>query len=176
LELIRRFGVTVHAFDPTPRSIQWLRTQELPPSFVFHDYGIAEHDGVASFSPPLNKKFVSYSMIRRERPEGRAEGKVYRLSTIMRKLKHMRVDLLKMDIEGAEYGVLRDLVCDGVCVDQILVEFHHRWPELGVQQTKDAVRDLNRRGYKVFHITPSGDEFSFKKTHLEDTSAEPVKA
>ena len=28
LELINRFGVVVHAFDPTPRSINWVRAQD----------------------------------------------------------------------------------------------------------------------------------------------------
>ena len=47
IELIRRFGVSVHSFDPTPKSIAWLRTQTLPPQFVFHDYGLAHFDGTA---------------------------------------------------------------------------------------------------------------------------------
>src|SRR5205085_2787480 len=52
LELIRRFGVTVHAFDPTPRSVQWLARQQLPQDFIFHDYGVAAIDGTCSFHPP----------------------------------------------------------------------------------------------------------------------------
>jgi hypothetical protein len=35
LELIKRFAVTVHAFDPTPRSIAWLANQALPARFRF---------------------------------------------------------------------------------------------------------------------------------------------
>jgi FkbM family methyltransferase len=163
LALIQRLGAHIHAFDPTPRSIRWLRTQTLPRSFVFHDYGVADYDGLASFSPPQNPCHVSYSMIAHQRAEALAEGRVYRLGTIMQMLGHTKIDLLKMDIEGAEYDVLRDLVSGSICVDQILVEFHHRWPDLGVQKTKDAVRDLNRMGYKTFHISPSGEEFSFRK-------------
>src|SRR6185369_4693663 len=36
LELIGRFGLRVHAFDPTPRSIEWIRKQVLPSEFEFH--------------------------------------------------------------------------------------------------------------------------------------------
>src|SRR5678815_2597151 len=49
LELIHRFGVTVHAFDPTPRSIAWVEKQRLPKEFVLHKYGLAAVDGNATF-------------------------------------------------------------------------------------------------------------------------------
>jgi hypothetical protein len=49
LGLIARFGVTVHAFDPTPKSIEWLRSQALPAKLVVHDYGIAPRDGRLTF-------------------------------------------------------------------------------------------------------------------------------
>src|SRR2546422_4337553 len=45
LELIARTGVVVHAFDPTPRSVEWIRNQHLPIEFVFHEVGVADYDG-----------------------------------------------------------------------------------------------------------------------------------
>ena len=38
------------------------------------------------------------------------KGAVYRLPSIMRMLGHSQLDMLKMDIEGAEYGVIADLL------------------------------------------------------------------
>jgi len=52
VELIKRFGVHVHAFDPTPRSLAWLRTQKLPEGFQPHEYGLADRDGTLTFFPP----------------------------------------------------------------------------------------------------------------------------
>src|SRR4051812_16621969 len=46
--LIALCGVTVHAFDPTPRSVEWVKAQSLPERFVFHDWGIAGFDGSAT--------------------------------------------------------------------------------------------------------------------------------
>src|SRR5262245_971419 len=40
-EMIRSFGCTVQAFDPTPASVAWVARQSLPREFVFHDCGIA---------------------------------------------------------------------------------------------------------------------------------------
>lgn len=164
LELIRRFGVWVHAFDPTPRSIEWLKSQELPEQFVFHDFGVAEYDGIATFNPPENSAHVSYSVVPRDTTSGSiVKAPVRRLTTIMRALGHQSIDLLKMDIEGAEYDVISDLLSSRVQVDQLLVEFHHKWPEIGLLKTRNTVDQLNSAGFRIFDISPSGEEFSFKK-------------
>ena len=47
LALIQRWDLHVHAFDPTPRSIAWVRRQKLPEPFHFHELGLADYDGVA---------------------------------------------------------------------------------------------------------------------------------
>src|SRR5450432_2602490 len=54
LGLIQHFGMQIHAFDPTPRSVRWVQSQTLPENFIFHPYGVADHDGTSSFIPPQN--------------------------------------------------------------------------------------------------------------------------
>jgi len=161
LELIRRFGVRVHAFDPTPRSTAWLAKQSLPGNFLFHPYGVADFDGHAKFLPPVNPAHVSHTLVERQTPWPAIEVPVRRLSSIMQELGHDHVDLLKMDIEGAEYAVFEDLLRCGIPVQQLLVEFHHRWPEIGVEKTRQAIRDLNSAGYRIFDVSPSGEEYGF---------------
>jgi FkbM family methyltransferase len=164
LELIRRFGVCVHAFDPTPRSIEWLKLQKLPEQFVFHDYGLADYDGIATFNPPENSAHVSYSVFPSSNGSGLpVKAPVRRLTTIMQTLDHRSIDLLKMDIEGAEYSVISDLLSSHVQVDQLLVEFHHGRPEIGLPKTRQIVEKLNSAGFRIFDVSPSGEEFSFKK-------------
>ena len=161
LELIRRFGVSVHAFDPTPRSIEWLAKQSLPGNFVFHPFGIADFDGHARFLPPLNPDHVSHTLVERQTPWPAIEVPVCRLSSVMPGLGHERIDLLKMDIEGSEYAVLKDLLASRITVRQLLVEFHHRWPEIGIKKTRQAIRDLNSSGYRIFDVSPDGEEYGF---------------
>jgi FkbM family methyltransferase len=162
-ELIQRFGVTIHAFDPTPRSIGWVQAQTLPDRFVFHPYGVAAQDGLRRFTPPRNRQHVSHTVLQRDSPWDAIEVPVQRLSTILRILDHTRIDLLKMDIEGAEYEVITDLVDSGIVVEQLLVEFHHRWAEVGVSKTKHAIRQLSDAGYRIFSVSSSGEEFGFLK-------------
>lgn len=164
LELIRRFGATVHGFDPTPRSISWVRAQRLPEQFVIHEFGIYAHDGNAVFRPPENTQHVSYSVLPRGgATAGVVEAPVRRLATIMKMLGHARVDLLKMDIEGGEYEVVEDLIGTKIAVGQLLVEFHHRWPEAGLPRTREAVQKLNQAGFRVFNVSATGEEYSFIK-------------
>lgn len=162
IQLIHSYQLTVHAFDPTPRSIDWIGKQQLPEQFVFHDFGIAAFDGIAHFSAPSVSSHVSHQMIVEESTvPSPITGEVQRLDTIMSHLGHQKIDILKMDVEGAEYSVLDDILASSVCVEQILVEFHHRFPTISVSQTKTIVDKLNLAGFRIFDISLSGEEFSF---------------
>jgi FkbM family methyltransferase len=163
LSLIKHYGLTVHAFDPTPRSIAWVRSQSLPAQFVFHEIGVGHEDGTLTLFPPARSSHISFSVVNRTSTVSRygLEFPVRRLSTIMRELGHERVDVLKMDIEGAEYSVLRTLDEDGIYPTQILVEFHHRFFPDGIARTRAAIQCLNKRDYRLVALSPSGEEYTF---------------
>ncbi len=162
LSLMNRFGLCVHAFDPTPKAIKWVRSQNLSERFVLHEYGLAAVDGEVNFNPPENPNHVSHTIL--DRPATRDLAiriPVKRLQTIMQELGHAHIDLLKMDIEGAEYAVLDDLLECGIRPRQILVEFHHRFPDTGVSKTKASVAKLGSMGYILFSVSDNGEEFGF---------------
>jgi FkbM family methyltransferase len=161
LEMIRRFHATVHTFDPTPRSVAWIANQQLPRSFHFHPYGIADRDGACRFLPPANPAHVSHTTVMRKSASPPLELPVKRMRSFLAELQHSRIDLLKMDIEGAEYSVIDDLVGSGIVIRQLLVEFHHRWKEVGLSKTRKAVRKLNAAGYRIFAVSPNGEEYGF---------------
>jgi FkbM family methyltransferase len=160
--LIDRYGTTIHAFDPSPRSIAWAHTHALPKTLTFHEVGLAAFDGEITLFPPENPQHVSYSMFTRAPAEGPGVSvPVKTLGTVMRELGHSRVDVLKLDIEGAEYQVLDDLCRSHIRPQQILVEFHHRFPDIGIEKTKEAVRALRAAGYGVIAVSDSGLEYTF---------------
>ena len=164
LKLIEEFGLSVHAFDPTPRSVKWIAAQCLTSNLHFHAVGVADFDGNSKFSPPVNQQHVSHTMLERKTPGPAVEVPVRRLTTIMKSLGHDRIDLLKMDIEGAEYAVLADLLASRIRIDQLLVEFHHRWPEIGTDKTRTAIKDLNAAGFQIFSVSATGEEYGFLRT------------
>jgi hypothetical protein len=79
----------------------------------------------------------------------------------MAELGHGRLDVLKMDVEGAEYDALADFLAAGVRPGQVLVEFHHNLPGVPFARTLEAIRSLEEAGYRLFHISRRGLEFSF---------------
>jgi FkbM family methyltransferase len=160
--LIKKFGLTIHAFDPTPKSIEWVKRQGLPRKFVMHSYGIASFDGDISFNPPENPDHVSHTIL--DRPSTRAKSiivPVKRISTIMQELGHDHIHIIKMDIEGAEYDVIEDIYNSGIRPEQLLVEFHHRFPGVGIQKTKEAINRIRSMGYRLFCVSDTKKEYCF---------------
>lgn len=164
LAIMQRFSVTVHAFDPTPRSIAWVEKQSLPDRFVMHPWGLAAYDGVARFSPPEDPAHISHTVLERSRASGPAiEVPVHRLSTIAERLGHERIDVLKMDVEGAEYEALDDILRSSLPVGQILVEFHHQLEGVPLARTESCIDKLNQAGYRAFWASGTGREYAFVK-------------
>ena len=97
----------------------------------------------------------------------RIEAPVYSLKTIMQKLGHQRLDLLKLDIEGGEYEVLDNLIANKTAVNQLLIEFHHNYPALSFSMTKNALDSLREEGYKIFHISERSYEVSLLKNNAQ---------
>jgi FkbM family methyltransferase len=164
LALIEHYGVRVHAFDPTPASIAWLEAQRLPDRYTWQQVGLAAYDGQATFSPPDNPEHISHTMLPRAETGDRAiHVDVRRVTTLMRELGHERLDVLKMDIEGAEYDVVADILAAGIDIGQLLIEFHHRFSEVGIEPTRKAVTVLNEAGYHIFFASDSGEEYGFMR-------------
>jgi FkbM family methyltransferase len=175
LELIARVGLTVHAFDPTPRSLDWAATQPIPPNFKVYPFGVADFDGTAVFCPPQAPEHMSYAQtFSSKRPPGSVELTVKRLSTILSELGHRHIDLMKMDIEGSEYSVIRDMAAMPTLPYQLLVEFHHRCVRNGMRHTRESVRLLAHIGYRLFAISAKGEEFAFILQAKAQLGREPV--
>ena len=66
-----------------------------------------------------------------------------------------------MDIEGAEYDVLDQMLMSPLRPEQLLVEFHHRFSEIGPDRTRQLVDRLKTAGYQIFAVSETGREVSF---------------
>lgn len=162
LAAIARYGCVVYGFDPTPKSRAWIETQSLPPQMHYYPYGIGSCDAEVKFFPPANEDDVSFSF---QPGENQVREpvicKVYRLSTVMRMLGHSAIDVLKLDIEGFEYGVIEDFLTEKILPSQVLIEFHHGRYNIGDDKTRAAVERMRRSGYCLFYISRTGREYAF---------------
>ena len=162
LELIKNHAVELHAFDPTPRSIQWVRSQELPKEFHFHPMGLSNVDGEIEFYVPHRERYVNYSTHNaKKKGKNKVHCPVKRLKTIMQELGHSSIRVLKMDIEGTEMDALPDLLNDGLDIGQILAEFHYMYSSISFESFVQMVALMRSHGYRIFHISDRGYEFSF---------------
>ncbi len=166
LELIQRFGVTVYAFDPTPYAKNWIAAQELPDEFVFLPWAASGEDGVLRLYQRVGmggkKEIVMWTAeIEAGDSSDFVDSPAYTVHSMMEKLRHERVDLLKIDVEGAEYDILDGLQELTHPPKQLLVEFHHRFPGIGKRRTVAAIKGLQQLGYKIFDVSDTGREVGF---------------
>lgn len=169
-ELARRFDLQIHAFDPTPSTVEWISQQVLPAGFHFHDWAVAGRDGELAFHPRAGKgdqsSPVMYTLDQTGAVPGRAVTVQARaLSGIPARLGHPAPCLVKLDVEGAEYEVLEDLLASDLRPRQILVEFHHRYLPDGPRRTLEAIGNLRDAGYDVIAVSETGREISFSLGH-----------
>lgn len=158
LAMIEKYDAEVFAFDPTPKSLSWIEEKDTPDELNVLPIGISGHDGEIEMSPPKNSNHVSFS-----RYKGVAESekfKVMSIESIMDKYNHGHIDILKLDIEGEEYNVVKDMLDSGLEISQILIEFHHRFEGFDPDMTKNAISMMDERGYKVFYVSDTGKEIS----------------
>jgi len=121
--VIERFGVTIHAFDPTPRSAVYVEKHLAGESrFTLHRVGLWDQDTTLRFYVPRNLKNVSHSVVNLQRTDEYFEAQVRSLPSVMKELGHDRIDLLKIDIEGAEHYVIRSILAVGIKPNVICLE------------------------------------------------------
>jgi len=167
LALIAEFGCEVHGFDPTPRAIQHVeRVAKDQPRYVFHAVGLWSERKLMRFFAPVDPRHVSHSLLNVQKTESFFEAQVERLAEIQRELGHTRVGLLKLDIEGAEYEVLRTLEEDSIFPQILCVEFDEFFHPLDAAfktRIRDRVQRILSRGYELVH-TSGNANYTFART------------
>lgn len=160
-------GCHVFGFDPTPKSIKWIKTQRIHEKFHFYEFGISNKSGFVDFFLPNNPNHISGSTITQKNVDvmKKISVEMKTINDIMYELGHNHIDVLKMDIEGSEYAVIDNILDSKISITQILIEFHDRFFEKGNLKSKEAIEKLKLNGYEIFAISDSFEEISFiKKT------------
>jgi FkbM family methyltransferase len=163
LGLIERYNCNVYAFDPTPKSIQWVNNNKPASNFYFCEYGISTKSGYQTFHLPKNKEHVSGSIIGLSsvNPVDTIKVPMKTFKDIVEFFHHKIIDIVKLDIEGAEYEVIPDILNSGVEIKQFVIEFHHRMLAHGAKLTRNTLTLLKENGFELFAYSESMEELSF---------------
>jgi FkbM family methyltransferase len=159
LFLMRRHGVRAFGVDPTRKHRPALSDLErrYPGRFVHVPCAIAADDGLLTFHESRVNESGSLlddhvNVIQDEITSYDVEALT--LASLFERLALTRVDMLKLDLEGAEYSVLESANDRQLQpVSQLFVEFHHHavshYTEL---DTRRAVRHICGLGFKAFSL------------------------
>lgn len=155
LELIKCFGCKVVLLDPSPTGIATMAlAKNQHPRLQFIRAALVGKDGPVSFFEPSNYNEGSFSVI-----TGPGRGSVVKgisLITLMKMFHWNKIDLLKIDIEGAEYEVISSLLKNKIKASQICVEFHNNvLPGIPTGWTVRSLLRLWYQGWRVIHKSGS---------------------
>lgn len=149
LALLER-GCSVTTFDPTPRAIAHVRRTAPPGGGLrFRPVGWWDGDDEIRFYAPRDPAHVSHSAVNLQRTSGFFTAPVRRVDHLMADLGDDHVDLIKMDIEGAELRVIPALIEHGPLPGALCVEFDQPQP---MHSLVAAVRALDGAGFDLNHI------------------------
>jgi FkbM family methyltransferase len=175
IELIRMFNCKVFCIDPTPRSIlhvaklkeslytgeevftspegiKYEVTSKILNNLFFVPMGLWSENKIMRFFSPRNKEHVSHSIVNLQHTKDFFEAECKRLSILMSEFGHKKLDLLKMNIEGAEGRILDSIIEDGLDIKCIIVAFdENRKGQKYILETDKRIESLKRNGYEIIY-------------------------
>jgi FkbM family methyltransferase len=157
LGIIERFGCEVFAFDPTPRAIRFIDgLATAQPRFHFMPVGLWSSDTVLRFYAPRDPAHVSHSVVNLQGTHEWFEASVRTIPSVMGELGHESIDLLKLDIEGAEHTVIASVLDAGVRPRVLCFEIDQ---PVGALRFLRTIRRVRGRGYEL--VAVDGWNFTF---------------
>ncbi len=184
--LVERYHCRVRIIDPTPRAIQHFHNLEqavrsgvqFPVNNSSVDFysltgsgldrlqflpvGLAGQDANMRFFLPRDPAHVSCSVVNLQKTDQYFTAPCLRLSSIMNQEGDGAIDLLKIDIEGAEYGVIQDITSSGPLPRLLLVEFdeaHTPMDDKAPERIRHHVALLENSGMRCVAVEGSNATF-----------------
>jgi FkbM family methyltransferase len=140
LGLINQFACEVWGFDPTPASIAWVKS--LNPGGRFHHVpiGLGGECRVERFYAPRDNAHVSHSVVNLQKTDKFFEAEVKTIGQVMADLGHSAIDLLKLDIEGAEHETIEAMLMNTIRPAVLCIELDQPEPFRSGMRTVGRIR------------------------------------
>ena len=154
LALIDRFGCDIQIFDPSGAGRSTIaRAAGYLNKLHFKNVGLAGRSAPMRFQA---KEWDNETFFYREADESVSSFREVTVpcTSIAEELAangHSGIDLLKLDIEGFEHGVLESCLNRSILPRQICVEFHHFFPNGSKSETARTIWRLRGAGYRLIH-------------------------
>jgi FkbM family methyltransferase len=153
LELISRYGATVRSIEPVEEfGRQALEAARGEPRFSFHQVALASVDAPIRVQRTHDSQSLSVSSAGLYDTDEWSEVPGRTLPSLMAELGDDRIDLLKVDVEGAEYDLLSDIDLPALGVKVFSVQLHHTGT---VRAALNIVKRLEDQGYSLVAQRPA---------------------
>lgn len=177
--LVNQYGMTVYIFDPTPRAKKHFEnliesvkknkimrvesgdreTYELQNKHLnnlnFYPYGLWSKKEIRKFYAPHNPLYVSHSIYQKNRSHNFFEAQCYTVKDITKLFKHDHIDLLKMDIEGAENETIKKMFQDEIYPKILCIEIDQE------NYKESLVKLILNNDYIKLHSYGKTEKFTF---------------
>lgn len=157
------YNLNVYCFDPTSLANKFMSKEIYDKNKIFFKpFGIWNADGKVKF------------FIQDEQNSNNSGGSItnlfknsmyhlldcYKLSTLMKQNNHSKIDVLKLDIEGAAPEVMENIINERINVRQIVVEFEYSEDDkiddnefqVWSKRLKKIIIQMKNSGYKCYNL------------------------
>ncbi|MBI1307983.1 MAG: FkbM family methyltransferase [Bacteroidetes bacterium] len=157
LSISESTGCTVHLFDPTPATVEFMKKFSENKKLDYHPIGVWIQDEELTFY--VGKEDTSSTLFDQDGVKKfvHFKAKCETIPTIMNRLGHQQIDVLKMDIEGAALPVCEHMLENKIYPKQIVGEFER--PIKAPQKVKEFLKQmelfitsLQNVGYTVYSL------------------------
>jgi len=145
-------GAIIHAYEPVPKSAGTIIENVIDNEYqdiTIHIEGISDKAGQMNIYKPIGGAGLGDSICPPEDHQERYETekiKLINLDPVLKKTK--KIDLLKIDVEGGEYPVLKN--CSfWKKADKIIIEFHDNFKKEMGYDGIDFIKLIKKAGFKI---------------------------
>jgi FkbM family methyltransferase len=148
-EIVARYDPRVYVFEPVPQFYQELVAQfERNPKVRICNYGLSNQDSISQMTVAGDGSTIY--MIGDRRTGVRLRD----VQAVVRELGISQIDLVKINIEGGEYVLLRRMLETGlvsIC-QHILIQFHEFYPD--ARKLRSEIRTALQRTHVITYDYP----------------------
>ena len=159
MAMINKFGLKSIGIDPTAKHAESLAelSAKTEGKFQHKPWAVSFRDGEIEFNESRDN--VSGSIFADHKNIKGKQSRQYKveavsLARLPERLALPKIDLLKLDLEGAEYDIIKNLKENDLAkFDQIFLEFHHDYlPQYSMRDTLECILKLESLGFRSFSI------------------------
>lgn len=158
IHMIGKYGLKAYGVDPTKKHEPALNRLEerFQGKFKHVPLAVSATNGSITFHESIDNTsgsiLAEHTNIKRDSVNSYDVESVT-LTSLIDRIEKTDVDLLKLDLEGAEYDLLSSVQQEDLePYRQIYIEFHHHCTNHTIEETEKLVRTIENFGYTAFSL------------------------